>query len=60
MQKPSECTHLVVKSVVRTEKFLCAMATAPYILNEKWAIISAASRKLLRECLYIECLLGDC
>ncbi|OJT11416.1 BRCT-containing protein 1 [Trametes pubescens] len=49
VQKPSECTHLVVKSVVRTEKFLCAMANAPYILNEKWAVISAASRKLLPE-----------
>lgn len=60
MQKPSECTHLVVKSVVRTEKFLCAMATAPYILNEKWAVISAASRKLLRERFYVGRLPCEC
>ncbi len=48
--KPSECTHLLVKSVVRTEKFLCAMAVAPYVLGEKWARMSAFNRKLLREC----------
>lgn len=38
--KPSECTHLVVKSVVKTEKILCAMVHAPYVLGEKWARIS--------------------
>ncbi|TFK90623.1 hypothetical protein K466DRAFT_543199 [Polyporus arcularius HHB13444] len=47
--KPSECTHLLVKSVVRTEKFLCAMAVAPYVLGEKWARMSAFNRKLLPE-----------
>ncbi|KAI0630063.1 hypothetical protein C8Q77DRAFT_1063909 [Trametes polyzona] len=47
--KPSECTHLIVKSVVRTEKFLCAMAVAPYVISEKWAVASAATKKLLPE-----------
>lgn len=56
--KPSECTHLLVKSVVRTEKFLCAMANAPYVLSEKWAVMSAATRKLLRACSDVGCLRG--
>ncbi|KAI0369629.1 hypothetical protein BV20DRAFT_967587 [Pilatotrama ljubarskyi] len=47
--KPAECTHLVVRSVVRTEKFLCAVAVAPYVLSEKWAVVSAASRRLQPE-----------
>ncbi|OSD06683.1 hypothetical protein PYCCODRAFT_1382487 [Trametes coccinea BRFM310] len=51
--KPTECTHLLVKSVVRTEKFLCAMAVAPYVLSEKWAIASATVRKLMPEDQYM-------
>lgn len=47
--KPTECTHLLVRSVVRTEKFLCAMAVAPYVLSSKWAEMSAFNRKLLRK-----------
>ena len=47
--KPTECTHLLVRSVVRTEKFLCAMAVAPFVLSEKWATMSAANRKLFRK-----------
>ena len=50
--KPSECTHLLVRSVVRTEKFLCAMAVAPHVLGEKWAIMSSANKKLLRKFLF--------
>lgn len=49
VKKPSECTHLLVKSAVRTEKFLCALATAPYVLSGEWATASAAAKKLLRE-----------
>ncbi|KAI0665873.1 hypothetical protein C8Q78DRAFT_480053 [Trametes maxima] len=48
VDKPQNCTHLLVKNVVRTEKFLCAMAVAPYVLNERWAKMSAAARRLLR------------
>ncbi|KAI0328357.1 hypothetical protein GY45DRAFT_1326498 [Cubamyces sp. BRFM 1775] len=47
--KPTECTHLLVRSIVRTEKFLCAIAMAPYVLGEHWAIRSATVRKLLPE-----------
>ncbi|OCH87294.1 hypothetical protein OBBRIDRAFT_837516 [Obba rivulosa] len=47
--KPSECTHLVAKSLVRTEKFLCAMAAAPYVVNEKWVTSSIATKQLLPE-----------
>ncbi|KAG6888376.1 hypothetical protein C0995_008814 [Termitomyces sp. Mi166 len=51
--KPSECTHLLVPHLVRTEKFLCALASAPFILTEKWAIESAAAKKLLDERNYL-------
>lgn len=46
--RPTECTHLLAPHLVRTEKFLCALACAPYILNSKWATSSAAAKKLLR------------
>jgi mediator of DNA damage checkpoint protein 1 len=31
-----QCTHLVTNKIVRTEKFLCALAVAPKIVNEQW------------------------
>ena len=46
--RPSECTHLLAPQLVRTEKFLCALVVAPFILTEKWATRSAAAKKLLR------------
>lgn len=46
--RPSECTHLLAPHLVRTEKFLCALVVAPFILTEKWATRSAAVKKLLR------------
>ena len=51
--RPSECTHLLAPHLVRTEKFLCAMVVAPFILTEKWATRSAAVKKLLRAFLFI-------
>ncbi|EEB95820.1 hypothetical protein MPER_05153, partial [Moniliophthora perniciosa FA553] len=51
--KPWDCTHLVVKQLVRTEKFLCAVAAGASIVTEKWAIDSAAAKKLLPEDQYI-------
>ncbi|ESK96541.1 brct domain containing protein [Moniliophthora roreri MCA 2997] len=51
--KPWDCTHLVVKQLVRTEKFLCAVAAGASIVTEKWAIDSAAAKKLLPEDKYI-------
>lgn len=47
--KPSECTHLVARNLVRTEKFLCAMAVAPFVVNEKWLLASAAAKQILPE-----------
>ncbi|KAJ6593982.1 hypothetical protein B0H19DRAFT_920627 [Mycena capillaripes] len=49
----SECTHLIAPGLVRTEKFLCALAAGAFILSEKWAIESAAANKLLPEEDYI-------
>ncbi|KAF8625140.1 hypothetical protein AX17_006918 [Amanita inopinata Kibby_2008] len=47
--RPMECTHLLAPGIVRTEKFLCALAGAPFVLSEKWATESAAAKKLLPE-----------
>ena len=46
--KPEECTHLIVKTLARTEKFLCAIAVAPTVVTEKWVRDSIAAKKLLR------------
>lgn len=45
--KPTDCTHLVAKGIVRTEKFLCAMTVSPHMLTEEWANASAKAGKLL-------------
>ncbi|KAJ7503100.1 BRCT domain-containing protein [Mycena galericulata] len=47
--RATECTHLIVPGLVRTEKFLCALAGAPYILTTAWALDSAEAGKLLPE-----------
>ncbi|KAH0826411.1 hypothetical protein J3R83DRAFT_5384 [Lanmaoa asiatica] len=47
--KPTDCTHLVAKGIVRTEKLLCAMSVSPYVLTEEWANASAKGGKLLPE-----------
>ncbi|KAK0461234.1 uncharacterized protein EV420DRAFT_1531024 [Desarmillaria tabescens] len=47
--RPSECTHLLAPHVVRTEKFLCALAVSPWILSPEWATESVASNRLLPE-----------
>lgn len=45
--KPSECTHLVVKSLARTEKLLCAMAVAPHFVTERWVRDSITAKRIL-------------
>ncbi|EKM60159.1 uncharacterized protein PHACADRAFT_203428 [Phanerochaete carnosa HHB-10118-sp] len=45
--KPLECTHLVAHKIVRTEKFLCAMAVAPHIVTEKW-VAACVSKKSIQ------------
>ncbi|KAF9219682.1 hypothetical protein BS17DRAFT_788949 [Gyrodon lividus] len=51
--KPTDCTHLIAKGIVRTEKFLCAMSVTPYVLTEEWANATAKSGKLLPEDEYL-------
>ncbi|KAJ7198551.1 hypothetical protein GGX14DRAFT_665967 [Mycena pura] len=51
--KSTECTHLLVPGIVRTEKFLCALAGAPFILTKEWALDSAAANELLPETDYL-------
>ncbi|KAG5651886.1 hypothetical protein H0H81_007043 [Sphagnurus paluster] len=51
--RPAECTHLLAPHLVRTEKFICALAHAAFILTEKWATESAAAKKLLDEEKYL-------
>ncbi|KAI0682501.1 hypothetical protein BC835DRAFT_1399674 [Cytidiella melzeri] len=45
--KPSECTHLVAASIVRTEKFLCAMAVASHVVTRKWVEMCVAKKTIL-------------
>ncbi|KAF8841436.1 hypothetical protein BDN67DRAFT_980341 [Paxillus ammoniavirescens] len=51
--KPTDCTHLIAKGVVRTEKFLCAMSVSPHVLTEEWANATAKTSKLLPEDEYL-------
>ncbi|KAF8987641.1 hypothetical protein BDQ17DRAFT_1435488 [Cyathus striatus] len=48
-EKPGECTHLLANHLVRTEKFICAVAMGAHIITEKWAVDSAKTKKLLPE-----------
>ncbi|KAJ7935264.1 hypothetical protein B0H13DRAFT_2304926 [Mycena leptocephala] len=45
--RATECTHLIVAGLVRTEKFLCALTGAPFILTRDWAVDSAAAGELM-------------
>lgn len=45
--RPDECTHLIVKTLARTEKLLCAMAVAPAVITERWVRDSIAAKRLL-------------
>ncbi|KAF7798222.1 hypothetical protein EIP86_009439 [Pleurotus ostreatoroseus] len=47
--KPSECTHLVAKNFVRTEKFLCGLAIAKYVVSARWVEMSALKQQWLSE-----------
>ncbi|KAG1847384.1 hypothetical protein F4604DRAFT_1594505 [Suillus subluteus] len=47
--KPNDCTHLIAKGIVRTEKFLCAIASSPFVLTEGWVNSSVRTGKLLLE-----------
>jgi hypothetical protein len=46
----ARCTHLIVDNrVVRTEKFLCAMAYGVPVVTRQWIIDSIAKGKALRK-----------
>lgn len=47
--KATDCTHLLAAGIVRTEKFLCAIANGAHILKKEWATESAKAGKILRE-----------
>ncbi|TFK35317.1 hypothetical protein BDQ12DRAFT_714751 [Crucibulum laeve] len=49
VNKPQECTHLVAKGLVRTEKFICAVSSGAHVLSAKWATDSALAKRLLPE-----------
>lgn len=48
-EKPLECTHLIAGAFGRTEKLLCSIAVAPFILRDEWLTKSSAKGRLLRK-----------
>jgi hypothetical protein len=48
-EKPSQCTHMIARGISRTEKFLCALPKAPFIVTEAWATDSIKAGQLLSE-----------
>lgn len=60
VEKPSECTHLIAPHLVRTEKFLCAIAVNAFILKLEWATASAAANELLRMSTFVLQILLTC
>ncbi|CAE6369218.1 unnamed protein product [Rhizoctonia solani] len=49
---PSRCTHLVVNSISRTEKFLCAFPACTHVVTMKWLQDSIKEGKLQDETRY--------
>ncbi|KAF8519164.1 BRCT domain-containing protein [Gautieria morchelliformis] len=49
IQKPHGCTHLVTNGLSRTEKFLCALPHAPYVLSMDWLTACAESGRIVAE-----------
>ncbi|KZS91831.1 hypothetical protein SISNIDRAFT_456412 [Sistotremastrum niveocremeum HHB9708] len=52
-QKPTTCTHLIVRHIGRTEKFLCAMANGPFIVEKAWITDSIKAGYFLEETPYL-------
>ncbi|GAA6048438.1 hypothetical protein JCM3770_003757 [Rhodotorula araucariae] len=52
-ERPSEATHLVVKGISRTEKFLCCLPFVPKIVNKGWIDACIAAGKLVDEAPYL-------
>ncbi|GAA5866988.1 hypothetical protein JCM1840_005932 [Sporobolomyces johnsonii] len=51
--QPKDATHLVVKGISRTEKFLCCLPFAPKIVTKKWIDACNAAGKLVDETPYL-------
>lgn len=45
--KPSECTHLIASGMARTEKFLCALPQAPYVLGKDWLAACVKEKRVV-------------
>ncbi|KAG9090769.1 hypothetical protein FRC06_000887 [Ceratobasidium sp. 370] len=52
-ENPATCTHLVVNSIGRTEKFLCALPQCKHVVSMKWIQESIKAGKLLKESDYM-------
>lgn len=47
-QEPAKCTHLAAPHIVRTQKFICALAYAPVVLSTDFVLQCLAENKKLR------------
>lgn len=47
-QEPGNCTHLAAPSIVRTQKFICALARGPIVLSTDFVDQCLAQNKRLR------------
>ncbi|GAA6018796.1 hypothetical protein JCM11491_003452 [Sporobolomyces phaffii] len=52
-EKPQEATHLVVKNLSRTEKFLCCLPFTPFIVTKKWLDACIDAKELVDETPYL-------
>ncbi|KAH0536184.1 hypothetical protein FGG08_006923 [Glutinoglossum americanum] len=48
VQNPLDCTHLAAPSLVRTQKFVSAMAAAPVVISTHWVDACLDKGRLLR------------
>ncbi|GAA5896329.1 hypothetical protein JCM6882_000985 [Rhodosporidiobolus microsporus] len=51
--QPKDATHLVVKGISRTEKFLCCLPFAPKIVTKSWIDACIAAGRLVDEMPYL-------
>ena len=47
VEDPLNCTHLVSNTILRTEKFLCAISRSPFIVTETWVRECLRSKKVV-------------
>ncbi|KAM0789281.1 hypothetical protein ACM66B_000121 [Microbotryomycetes sp. NB124-2] len=51
--QPGQVTHLVVRQLSRTEKLLCCLAVAPFIVTTAWVDACIAAGRLVDEAPYL-------